>query len=127
MTSILSTAIGATETEEKHTHVDCVKDISLQKICWYNQKNMNNAVLYQFFTCPDPNGQYMYRRSSKVRGIVNKQRHISATAMLTIRMFLAVFRSCKMNDFDKQQDHTYKDLNKLFISFPISFNPIPLC
>ena len=77
MQRYLSTAISKIEKDEKKTQDDWIIPTNLQ-------------------TCsiPGPRDQYLVRRSSIVRGIVNRQSRRSDMAMLAIRMLRVVLNSC---------------------------------
>ena len=68
MTSILSTAISATETEENNTNVDWEKDMSLQKISWGKYKKVNNDLLLIFFYLSWSNGPIYVKEVKQGQG-----------------------------------------------------------
>ena len=48
-------------------------------------------IIIQWLTWPDARGQYLWIRSSKVKGMVKRLRKMLDSARLAIRMFLGVF------------------------------------
>jgi hypothetical protein len=94
MQRYLSTAISKMEKDEKKTQEDWIIPTNLQ-------------------TCsiPGPRDQYLVRRSSSVRGIVNEHSRMSDRARLAMNMFLVVSFTWDMLEID----HKYTVLSPTFL------------